>query len=230
MELFTAEHTPAQIVKKFPKASDLFKQNQIDFCCGGHRPLTDAVKEQALNEDDILSELNSSYEDWKKEDQPGTDWDALTASDLIDYITSKYHAQLKDELPALSVYVTKVFHVHGERDPHLKELYRIFHEFKAELEEHTIKEDNVVYPLIKEYEQEPSEDLLKQIHEANGTLEAEHDESGHLLKQIREVTNHFTPPEGACNTYQMTYARLKELESKTFDHIHLENNVLFQKF
>lgn len=230
MNIFTIEQTPAQIVKKFPKASDLFKKNQIDFCCGGNRPLSEAIEEQALDQDTILAELNNLYEDWNKEEHTVIDWDAMSASDLIDYITSKYHADLKDELPALSSYVTRVFNVHGEGNPHLKELYQLFHEFKDEIEEHTIKEDNEIYPLIKQYEQHPNEELLKQIHEANGTLESEHDKSGELLKQMRAITNDFTPPAGACNTYQMTYARLKELVSETFDHIHLENNVLFHKF
>ena len=35
MQEFTKEHTPAEIVKVFPKASDLFKTQKIDFCCGG---------------------------------------------------------------------------------------------------------------------------------------------------------------------------------------------------
>lgn len=229
MNQFTAEQTPAEIVKMFPKASDLFKQRKIDFCCGGNRPLTDVFAEKSIDGTTILSELNAAYEDWKSEDNTVTDWDAYSASDLIDYITRTYHDSLEEELPALNGFVTRVFKVHGEDHPHLKELYRLYHLFQTEMEEHTIKENNEVFPLIKKYEKQPSDELLAQIHEANGGLEDEHDTTGNLLKQIREVTNDFTLPAGACNTYRMTYARLAELESNTFDHIHLENNVLFKK-
>lgn len=43
------------------------------------------------------------------------------------------------------------------------------------------------------------------------------------------MTNDFTPPEGACGTYRLVYQRLEALESDLFEHIHLENNILFPR-
>ena len=37
------------------------------------------------------------------------------------------------------------------------------------------------------------------------------------------------PPEGACNTFIAMYAKLKEFQDDLFQHIHLENNILFPK-
>ncbi|WP_084710641.1 DUF542 domain-containing protein [Ornithinibacillus californiensis] len=54
---FTVKHTPADIVKKFPKASNLFKKYKIDFCCGGKRPLKLSFAELDLDENIILDEL-----------------------------------------------------------------------------------------------------------------------------------------------------------------------------
>jgi len=105
----------------------------------------------------------------------------------------------------------------------------LYNRLQSELIEHTIKEDNEVFPLVKEYEKDPNESLRKEIHEANGTLEDEHDIAGNILKKIRRITNDFTPPANACTTFQLTYTRLAELEAETFDHIHLENNILFKK-
>lgn len=230
MNIFTAEHTPADIVKVFPKASDLFKVYQIDFCCGGDRPLKQAFTENNLNEEDILFELNTIFQDWQKEDHEVTDWETYSPSELVDHITHVHHAYLMDELPALGEFVTKIYHVHGASHPHLKELYRIYNEFKVEMEEHTIKEDHEVFPLIKEYELHPSEELKRDIRIANGDLEEEHDVAGNLLKQMRVITNGFTPPENACGSYHITYERLAEMEDNTFQHVHLENNVLFKHF
>ncbi|WP_343032910.1 DUF542 domain-containing protein [Virgibacillus doumboii] len=61
MSQFTAEHTPAEIVKVFPKASDLFKERRIDFCCGGNRPLSDVFEEKDMDDSIILNELNNAY-------------------------------------------------------------------------------------------------------------------------------------------------------------------------
>ncbi len=229
MQLFTTEHTPAEIVKLFPKASDLFKSERIDFCCGGNRPLYEVFAEKDLDETVIMSNLNKAYEVWSKEENETIDWDKIPLADLVDHIVESHHAYLHEELAPLSQFVTKVFRRHGADHPHLKELHRLFNNFKVDMEEHLVNEEDNVFPLIKEYEKSPSEDLKQRIIEANGGLEDDHQASGDLLKQMREITEDFTPPSGACNSYRITYARLEELESNTFQHIHLENNILFKR-
>lgn len=125
MTTFTAKHKPADIVKVFPKASDLFKERRIDFCCGGDKPLKDVFAEQNLDEDAILAELNEAYDEWKQQDHEVIDWDAMPATKLIDHIVQTHHSFLKEELPALEPFVTKVFRVHGTKHPHLKELHKL---------------------------------------------------------------------------------------------------------
>jgi regulator of cell morphogenesis and NO signaling len=229
MTEFTARHKPVDIVKIFPKASDLFKKRRIDFCCGGDRPLGEVFKERNIDEAEVLSELNQAYHNWQKEDHEVIDWDAKTPSELIDHIVHTHHAYLYEELPALGKFVSKIFRVHGKNHPHLKELHRLYNDFKTEMEEHSIKEEEEVFPLIKEYEENPSDELLERIRIANGGLEDEHDETGNMLKRMREITDGFQPPNDACNSYRITYARLAQLETDTFQHIHLENHVLFKQ-
>ena len=224
MEQFTIEQTPAEIVKLFPKASDIFKLREINFCCRGDQPLIDVVKKQRMDGDVLLTELNNAYKEWYKEEQSTTDWDQISPSDLINYITSAYLNNFKNELPALSGFVTRVYNVHGNRDPHLEELYRLYHLLKTEMEEHIAEEENKVFPLIKEGEASKAK-----IQELNSKWKNKYDAMVDLLEQIKKITKDFTPPEGACNTYQMTYARLAELESETLDYIHLENNILLTK-
>lgn len=229
MSQFTIEHTPADIVKVFPKASDLFKERRIDFCCGGGRPLSDVIKEGNLDEKAVLEEINHAYENWQKEDHEVIDWEAVPAAELIDHIVHTHHSYLNEELPALGQFVTKILRVHGANHPHLKELHRLYNDFKVEMEEHMITEETEVFPLIKEYEKNPSEKLLAHIKEVNGDLEDEHATSGEILKRMREITGGFVPPADACSSYRITYARLADLETDTFQHVHLENNILFQR-
>lgn len=229
MHVFTDKETPASIVKVFPKASDLFKERRIDFCCGGDRPLKEVFLEDNHDSEAVLSELNNTYREWRRDDQEIVDWDAIAPSKLIDHIVEKYHGNLKDELNPLGELVTRIYRVHGGRDAHLKELYRLYHEFKMEMEEHMITEENDVFPLIKVYEENPSDALKQQISDANGGLEDEHEVCGDLLKRMRVITDDFVPPENACGSYRITYARLADLETDTFQHVHLENNVLFKQ-
>lgn len=227
MHTFTNQDKPADIVNVFPPASDLFKQRRIDFCCNGNQPLEDVFTQDNHDEHSVLNELNDAYDVWKEQNHELVDWDAMSYGELVDHIVSKHHAYLNKELPALSEFVTKIFRVHGASHKHLKELHHLYNAFKAEMEEHMISEENDVFPLIKEYGDNPNPSLLKQIIDANGGLLDDHQEAGNLLKQMRDITNDFIPPEEACNSYRITYSRLKEMESDTFQHIHLENNILF---
>lgn len=165
MELFNAEHTPADIVKEFPHASDLFKEHMVDFCCGGDKPLKETFQEEKnLDGNSILARLNTGYKQWKKSDHDHIDWDQVPINELVNHIMHHHHAFLKKELPALGEYVLKVDQAHGANQPHLKELCYVYNEFKMEMAEHTIKEENDVFPLIKTYVSHPGDELLQKIH------------------------------------------------------------------
>ena len=58
-------------------------------------------------------------------------------------------------------------------------------------------------------------------------MEHEHDNAGDALRQLRQLSNNYVLPEGACTTYQLTFNQLQQLESDLHIHIHKENNILF---
>lgn len=217
------------IVTRVPGADAVFKQFKIDFCCGGSKPLNEAIEQNELDETEVLQKLNEKLEQAQNVKEDGTDWEKVPYGQLVDHIVHTHHAYLYDELPQLSAYVTKVYRVHGPHRPELADVYQLFHALKSELEEHSIKEENDAFPLIKEYEQMPSEEKRTHLVRVIEELEQEHDHSGDLLKQLREVTRDYALPEGACNTYTLTYQKLEALESDLFTHIHLENNILFPR-
>jgi regulator of cell morphogenesis and NO signaling len=60
-------------------------------------------------------------------------------------------------------------------------------------------------------------------------MKADHMDEGKRLKWIAALTNNYTPPSDACNTYDITFKLLQEYERDMHMHIHLENNILFAK-
>ena len=50
-----------------------------------------------------------------------------------------------------------------------------------------------------------------------------------IFKEIATLTNNYTPPAEACNTFKALYAKLDEFEQDLHQHIHLENNILHPK-
>jgi regulator of cell morphogenesis and NO signaling len=229
MSTFHSSQKIGEIVTKFPKAADILKEYRIDFCCGGDRPLLTAIKEQDLSEPEILDRINRLYEELKNVKTEDRNWVEAPFGELIDHIVNTHHAYLNAELPRISELTTKILRVHGENHPELSKVHKLFHTLKMELEAHLIKEETIQYPAIKEYEKNKTEQSLKKAVSVNKELESEHTAAGDILKELRKVTNDFTAPEDGCNTYKITYAKLEEMENDTFQHIHLENNILFPR-
>ncbi len=60
-------------------------------------------------------------------------------------------------------------------------------------------------------------------------MRSEHEVAGSELARMRALTNGFSAPSGACNTFRAALAGLAELEADLHQHVHLENNVLFER-
>ncbi|MDP2043294.1 MAG: hypothetical protein Q8K16_19095, partial [Algoriphagus sp.] len=53
------------------------------------------------------------------------------------------------------------------------------------------------------------------------------EQEGEYLEQIRILTNNYSPPEYASNTYKVALAMLEEFDMNMQKHMHLERNILF---
>lgn len=229
--VFNGSEKIGDIVTSFPGASHLFKKERIDFCCGGDRTLHAVIQQMDMNEEEILNKLNHSYlEAQQRGIDQSVNWSEMNNTDLVDYIVFTHHGYLRKELPLLSEYVTKILRVHGANQSNLLKLHELFHQLKEELEQHLVDEEAFIFPFIKQFDNEPSAELSSEIAERIQKLEADHDAAGNLLKTMRAVTYDYQLPEGACRTYTLTYQMLEGLESDMFQHVHLENNILFQRF
>src|SRR5690606_36283975 len=108
----------------------------------------------------------------------------------------------------------------------------VFVPFSEEMLSHMEKEERMLFPMIRELEAAKAE--VPEFHCGSianpiNRMEQEHEEAGSALEHFRELSNGYTPPEWACNTFRALYNALAELESNLFQHVHKENNVLFPK-
>ena len=60
-------------------------------------------------------------------------------------------------------------------------------------------------------------------------MERDHDIAGEITREIRHLTNDYTPPANACNSISLLFHKLEEFENDLLQHVHLENNILFPK-
>jgi regulator of cell morphogenesis and NO signaling len=218
--------TLGELVTRYPKTAQVFKRYGIDFCCGGKRPLRVVLAESGLSEEELASQLREAFAGAEDEGE-APDWTKRSFAELIDHIVSVHHGYLYRELPEIGQYVVKIDHVHGGRHPELAQVRDLFARMRQELMIHLPKEEMDLFPAIKRLEQEPSAEQRGRLTAMVEALEDEHESCGEILKQIRSVTNDYAVPDDACATYRLTFQKLQELESDLFQHIHLENNVLF---
>ncbi|MEG6586927.1 iron-sulfur cluster repair di-iron protein [Dendrosporobacter sp. 1207_IL3150] len=225
--MFTKNDKIGSVVVQFPKAAEILKKYQIDFCCGGDRPLEKAFVEQNLNEAEILEQLNSAYAEFKaSRNYTDTDWSKQSLTSLVDHIVETHHKYLYENLPAIGELALKILRVHGDKHQELYRIHKLFNALRTELEQHLITEEVELYPVIKQYEISGSIQDLAKIKKILDNLEDEHETAGGVLKELRAITKNFVPPSDVCASYQLTYKKLEELESDIFQHIHLENNIL----
>ena len=96
-----------------------------------------------------------------------------------------------------------------------------------------VKEELILFPFVKRMVKAKLENQAIQSPQF-GTVEnpiammmQEHDTEGERFREIAELTDNYTPPADACNTYKVTFAMLDAFEKDLHLHIHLENNILF---
>jgi len=229
MPVIDTTRTVGDWVADHPETARVFEELQIDYCCGGNRPLADVCEANDLNADSLASRLNDAIA--QRDDDLQPDCMKMSLTELCDYIEVTHHAFLKTELSRLTQLVSKVADVHGSLHPELHDVRTVFAELCAELEPHMMKEENILFPAIRILEQSmdcpqfPFGAVTNPIR----MMEHEHDNAGGALKRIRDVTQDFLVPIDACNTWQAMLNGLKNLERDLHQHIHKENNILFPR-
>jgi regulator of cell morphogenesis and NO signaling len=214
------DHKVGQIAAEEPLATRVFARHGIDYCCGGGLPLHEACEQKGIDADAVLGEIRTEVE---RSEAPEERWDQAPLSDLVTHILAVYHRPLHEELPQLETMARKVADVHRDKAPEmLSELLAVYLRLKAELEEHMAKEEQILFPMIQQGQGSMADGPIS-------VMQGEHEDAAKALGRLRSLTNDYTVPEEACNTWRALWHRLAALEESLHRHIHLENNILFPR-
>lgn len=230
----TRAHTPrlsdtvGALVAERPARSRIFQQLGIDFCCGGKKPVEQACREKGLDPATVLAMLDLADAGPSGE---VVDAAAMSMTELADHIEATHHAYLRRELPRLQQMIDKVSAVHGDHFPWVREIQGIFRSFRDELASHMMKEEQVLFPMIRQID---ASDSLPAFHCGSianpiRMMEHEHDSAGNAMGEFDRLSSGYTPPAEACNTFRAMLDGLRELEQDMHQHVHKENNVLFPR-
>ncbi len=224
------EQTVGDFVRQKPARARVFEALKIDYCCGGGKvSLRRACEKRGIDVDEVLQAITQT--DVQAEADTLVDVNAMGLTELADHIEATHHAYLSEELPRLDFMTEKVSRVHGDKDARLYEMREAYVALKAELEPHMMKEEKILFPIVRQLEAsaERPEFHCGSVANPIRQMEHEHDLAGNALAILSETTDGYTPPEWACNTYRAMLDSLARLQRDMHQHIHKENNVLFLK-
>jgi len=217
-----------ELVAGNPGLARVFEKLGIDYCCGGKQTLEEACRGKGLDLGAVMEHIHSSA------GGPSTemvDVSGMSLTELADHIERTHHAYLKQELPRLQPLVEKIAAKHSDKNPQLPQLPIVYSAFRCELEAHMAKEEQVLFPLIRKIDDASSDGACAcgGIENPIAVMEIEHQHAGDAVGLMRRITDDFTTPAEACNTYRAVMAALAELEADLHQHVHKENNVLFPR-
>jgi regulator of cell morphogenesis and NO signaling len=229
MDTITSENTVGGLVAERIDRARVFEKFGIDYCCNGNRPLTEACSALTISIDEVISALNDADSATSATDS--IDFNSIEPVELIDHILSTHHEYMRQELPRLVSIAQTVADAHADKDSRVLEINSVIREMAEELMEHMAKEEQILFPFIRDLAEKQQVPFAPFGSMANPikAMESEHDDAGRALERLRVLTNNYTVPEWACRTYEVLMESLQKLEWDLHQHIHKENNILFPK-
>ncbi len=229
---FSSETKVKDIALSNPGAREVLEGAGLDYCCGGGKSLQEACLHADVSAEEILKRLQENSKQVSPEE---ANWSSARLGDLTRHIRERHHRYVREAIPRVGTLLQKVKAKHAENHPEIANIEKLFLEVGQEMIMHMQKEEQILFPYI---------DALELSVNGNGSWEPpffqtvrnpihammkDHDSAGDVVKQIREATGNYTPPNDACTSYKALYQDLRQFESDLHQHVHLENNILFPR-
>lgn len=223
--------TLAEIVNEKFQTASVFEKYNLDYCCKGMRSLQQACEEENLPVTTIVEDLKNIY----SHSGDSLDFNCIKLYQLAEYIVYTHHSFMKREMRRILSFLEKVSNKHGILHNELYKISELFVELSNEMMRHINAEETIVFPRIKQLEQNGFEPILFDIKHYQYLqlpiidMEDDDEDVDNKMDTIRKLTNNYTPPADSCTTFKLLYASLGSFEIDLHQYVHLENNILFPK-
>ena len=206
-----------ELARTVPGATAVFRYFDLDFCCGGQLTLREAAAKRNIDPKIVAAELERVPSGAVADNTADLSNEALT-----ELILTRYHDLHRQQLPELIRLAARVELVHGGRPDCPAGLANELENLRKDLEEHMRKEEQILFPMI-------TRGMTGAAVQPVAVMRRDHDDHGAALATIEKLTGGITPPAHACNTWRALYTGLQAFREDLMDHIHLENNILFNR-
>lgn len=224
----------SQIVKMDYRTADVFKKHGINYCCGGNATLKEACEIKKINLSQVCRELDAATQTIHL--PTAICFDEWPVDFLIDYILNVHHTYIKKTINPLLISLKNFAEGHKDKYPYMMSVWEAFENLYDELMENIEDEESRIFPYLKQicstYTRKETYGSLF-VRTMNRSLktvqETKHRRVEAYIKQLRELTHHYTFTPSVCTNHQVIYCKIKELDSDLQQHNHLETHILLPK-
>lgn len=206
-----------ELATAYPGSISIFMKYGLDFCCNGESAFSDACSKLGLKEQEILNEIYSEND----RNQGCIKWSEMETGALIDQIIERFHQKHRSDFPVLAELSKKVEARHSDRSLCPKGLSDCLKRLFEDLESHMQKEEQMLFPLLRDGNPQASMPI--------SVMKAEHSQVGEDIDKLRNICHNFKLPEDACTSWSALYNGLEQFIAELQNHIHVENNILFNR-
>jgi regulator of cell morphogenesis and NO signaling len=206
------------IAAKVPGATSIFFKQKINFCCDSGRLLSEVLEHKKLDQQQVLSELFQL----ENKSTKVPDFESKSNKEVIEHILKRYHDVHKTQFTELKRLSQRVETVHAKHPLCPTGLTEHLESMESELLQHMEKEEAILFPLI-------AKGFSPITRGPINVMRLEHEDHLMQINKIYELTNDVIAHDKACTTWQALYIGLQDFISDLIQHIHTENNVLFNR-
>jgi regulator of cell morphogenesis and NO signaling len=151
---------------------------------------------------------------------------------LIEYISNTHHKYLKETILTLKVHLKTMLKIDSLAHPEVKKISDNIDGLKLLLEQHLVMEEHILFPYLKTISK-------KEDMQSNGPaslsgslilkIKKEHSKINAIIKEIRKLSDNYTPAINSSPALKLCYARMFDLEQDLHRHIFTEERILFPK-
>ena len=221
--------TLTDILNDCNQATLVFEKYHIDYCNLGRKKLREVLpnKTQMQRLQSELIELLTNM------GQSNINYSELDIAQLIDLIRTEYHEYLRHKISELTQLSQRV-RTECQR-PEIDQVHDQLMAIFDHLAPHMVREEKVLFPYLAymvhtvEKGKVPRPPSFGKVKMSVSQMLEEHRDSTEKLNQLAAATDNYTCPDEHKPLLCEYYRELHALDRNLRMHMHLENNVLFEK-
>jgi len=212
-------------------AATVFEVTGIDYCCKRDRSLRDAAKAATLDAAELLQLLDPAA--GTPPPRPLAGAESAPLHEVTKYIVNAHHKRARSMLVRMTLLASQAASAHPDKK--LWPLVDLIARIARDLVPHMRREEQYLFPYIDSFQREMGPDetivvpLFGSVEYPMQRIRHDHSEDLATLTAIREATDNFTLPKGACDRVGQLFGLLKEFDTDLQQHIRLENEILFPR-